>query len=164
MSNQSENPNFVITEKEYFKGREVIFSDEIRSNARLLLRCVNIILADYEEWLNERDLVLRPQSANCNSGIRTKEENQEIYRIINAQKKRQGLKEIPVATNSSHLWGQGIDIGDDYDLFKEYLQTDRAKDYYEALGIYFEHFDYTDTWVHMTTRKPASGDRFFKPY
>ena len=33
----------------------------------------------------------------------------------------------------------------------------------EKHGIYLEDKQYTKTWCHMTTRRPASGNRFFKP-
>jgi hypothetical protein len=155
---------FKITMEQYFKGNQKRFDDETVSNATVLLSKVNILLADYHEWLLQRDSVLAPQSAGLRSGIRTHKENIEIYRVINVRKKKAGLPEAPVATKSSHLTGEGIDIEDNYDLLKEYLDTERGDKLSVELDLYFEHFDYTDTWVHTTTRKPASGNRRFKPY
>jgi hypothetical protein len=158
------NPKQQISREQYFKNREKFFDEDIISNATRLLAKVNILLADYFDWLEERDSVLRPQSAELRSGIRTTAENIEIYRIINARRAKAGLQPIPVATLSSHLTGEGIDLGDNYDLLKEYLDTERGTKMSEDLDLYFEHFDYTDTWVHATTRPPKSGLRRFKPY
>ncbi len=145
-----------IEQKEYFNGKDPnIFGEEIVSNSVQLLSRVNILLADYAEWLLERDHVLKPQKASVRSGIRTRQENTAIYVIINNRLVAKGLEPIPEATDSAHLHGLAVDIADDYDLFKEYLETERAKKIYEPLDLYFEDFSATDT--------PASGHRFFKP-
>lgn len=153
-----------IDPKDYFNGRDPnSFGQEIASNSVQLLSRVNILLADYSEWLEEENQVLRPQKATVTSGLRTRPENTAIYKAINNRRIAMGQPPIPEATKSAHLTAEAVDIYDQYHLFQEYLRTDRAKALYEQLDLYFEDFAHTPNWVHITTRKPASGNRFFIP-
>lgn len=61
---------------------------------------------------------------------------------------------------SAHCTCKAIDIRDDGTI-KQFVKDNI--DLCERLGLYFEHFDHTPTWVHMTTRPPKSGNRFFRP-
>ena len=61
---------------------------------------------------------------------------------------------------SAHCRGRAIDIKDDGTI-KDFIKNNL--DFCEKFGLYFEHFDHTPTWIHITTRKPRSGRRFFRP-
>lgn len=66
----------------------------------------------------------------------------------------------PKAPNSAHRTGEAVDILDDGSL-KQFIANNLTL--IEELDLYFEDFDHTPTWVHIQTRKPKSGNRFFKP-
>lgn len=68
------------------------------------------------------------------------------------------------ATHSAHKEGLAVDIYDPIEDVDTWLKTsDDARDLYEQLGLYFEHSDYTRGWSHWGLKRPASGNRFFKP-
>ena len=68
------------------------------------------------------------------------------------------------APKSAHKEGLAVDIYDPLEIIDNWLKTSSAaRDLYEQLGLYFEHPDYTRGWSHWGLKKPASGNRFFKP-
>ena len=64
------------------------------------------------------------------------------------------------SAKSAHVQCKAIDIKDDGTI-KQYIKEN--VDLCERLGLYFEHFDHTPSWVHFTIRPPKSGNRFFRP-
>ncbi len=63
------------------------------------------------------------------------------------------------ANNSAHKTGEAIDIYDPHGKLDAWLTNDRLEKY----NLYREHPDDTNGWCHLTTRRPASGNRTFKP-
>lgn len=162
----------MITSQMYFGTVNLAEVDpEHFNNAGILLFRTNKFLGLYDAWLLKRDSVLKPQTHNVNSGYRTEKHNIEIYAAINARRlahKPLPLPPQPIATKSTHLYGQGIDLADPYDLMKEFILSDEGKKALEECDLYYEDFDYTDTWVHLQTKPFASykkgGTRGYKPY
>ena len=95
------------------------------------------------------------------SGYRSKEDQERIYKKINDDRKAKGLKPISVPMGSAHLYCMAVDISDKDNKLKEWIMNNLSL--FEELELYMENFSATPTWVHIQTRKPASGNRFFKP-
>lgn len=92
------------------------------------------------------------------SGYRTLEHHLAIY----AAKGITDRAKIPM--QSRHLFGLAVDVVPiedpiehlhDWILAHEPLMAD--------IGLWFEDFKYTTTWVHTQSIPPASGKRFFIP-
>ncbi len=66
------------------------------------------------------------------------------------------------ALDSAHLHCMAVDFKDRDRSLANWLVT--RLDVLEACELYMEDPTFTPTWVHVQTRKPASGDRIFKPY
>ena len=68
---------------------------------------------------------------------------------------------------SSHKEARGVDVYDPGNHFDNWLTTyDDAHGgnlKLEEYGLYREHPDSTNSWVHLTTRAPGSGRRTFFP-
>jgi hypothetical protein len=90
------------------------------------------------------------------SSYRTPREQREIYR-------EQNLGEP--AMNSKHLSGHAVDIKDPNGILKQIIRTNipallRAKE----LGLYFENFAKTKTWVHIQDEAPGfTGGQIWAP-
>jgi len=68
------------------------------------------------------------------------------------------------APASAHKLGMAIDLYDPFNQIKSWLvNSPIAKSEYEHLDLYFEHPSATNGWVHISTKKPKSGSRFFYP-
>ena len=70
----------------------------------------------------------------------------------------------PLAPMSNHLTGKALDGGellDNPNRLMEYILSnlDRA----QALGLFFENFNWVPTWCHIQTVPPKSGHRIFIP-
>lgn len=65
------------------------------------------------------------------------------------------------AKKSTHLVCQAIDFNDKSKELKDWLK--KNPDILEKCNLYQESPDYTPTWVHIQTRKTASGKRIFIP-
>lgn len=89
------------------------------------------------------------------SGLRTMEDHLRIYK----EKGITDKSKIPMKSN--HLYGIAADISDPKGEFKKWIKENMKL--MEELGLYFEDFDSTPTWVHIQFKAPASGNRFFKP-
>ena len=63
------------------------------------------------------------------------------------------------AANSSHKVGRGVDVYDPHGALDKWL-TDELLAIY---GLYREHPEKTDGWVHLTDRPPPSKKRTFWP-
>lgn len=68
---------------------------------------------------------------------------------------------------SSHKEGRGVDVYDPGNHFDNWLTTydddQGGNTKLEEYGLYREHPDSTNSWVHLTTRSPSSGRRTFSP-
>jgi hypothetical protein len=100
-------------------------------NRKNLLRKVNAFFADH------------PDILIVSSGYRSPAHN----------------KKIGGAPKSAHVTCEAIDLSDPDNSLKRYIVKNRLN--YEKLGLYFEHFSRTSTWVHIQTR--PTKRRFFLP-
>lgn len=92
------------------------------------------------------------------SGYRTLEHHLEIYRL----KGIADPNKIPM--QSRHLSGQAADLVPvEDDIMHLKLWIDANLPLMKEIGLWFEAFAYTPTWVHVQTIPPKSGQRFFKP-
>lgn len=92
------------------------------------------------------------------SGYRSMEKHLAIY----AAKGITDQSKIPM--KSRHLSGLAVDlvpIEDDIKHLQDWV-LDNVKLMGE-IGLWFESFDYTPTWVHCQIVSPKSGNRFFVP-
>lgn len=126
----------IITPEKYLMGRDKEYPlDQVKSrNMHVLLARVNKLLARFGK---DRELRsgYRPGKYNTAAG---------------------GSK------FSSHLSCEGIDIGDTDDELKTWLAD--HLEILEELDLTMEDPRYTDTWVHLQTRRVKSGRRVFIPY
>ncbi len=65
------------------------------------------------------------------------------------------------AKKSSHLMCQAIDFNDKSKTLKDWVKSNPSV--LEECDIYQEDPTYTSTWLHIQTRKTASGKRIFIP-
>jgi hypothetical protein len=134
----------VITLEKYLMGRADQYprdyTSDIEKNAKTLIQRVNTFLEE-----------LGVDKAEVSSGWRPPS--------INASTKGASKK-------SSHMTGEAVDLKDDKDqtLAKLILQN---KDLLVKHDLYLEDPSSTigqyTNWVHLQTRKTASGNRIFKP-
>lgn len=62
---------------------------------------------------------------------------------------------------SAHMTCQACDFKDVDGKLKEFIAKD--PEILERCDLYMEHPDSTLTWVHLSNRRPGSGNRIFKP-
>lgn len=67
----------------------------------------------------------------------------------------------PSAPKSKHLLGQACDVRDRDKSLAKWIQENMSL--MEEIGLWFEDFDHTTTWVHAQIVPPRSGNRVFKP-
>lgn len=108
-------------------------SQELKDNTEELLKRVNKF----------REIYGIPMYVN--SGYRTVEHNAAIG----------GAK------NSSHCTCQAMDFKDNDGLLKKYIAE--HPEILEQCDLYMEAPEATLTWVHLSSRKPPSGNRVFNP-
>jgi len=126
-----------IRKEMYWNGNDKKYPNDLTSevddNVTKLLEAVNTFLSKY------RPMIL------VSSGWRPKSYNTKIGG----------------APSSNHITGLAIDIKDtDNRVFEYVLQNLKLA---EQLGLYFEHKNYTPTWVHIQLVRPKSGNRIFIP-
>lgn len=63
------------------------------------------------------------------------------------------------AANSAHKQAQAVDVADAGDLLDNSITDEELAQF----GLYREHPDDTPNWCHLTTRRPRSKRRTFKP-
>lgn len=68
---------------------------------------------------------------------------------------------ISNAPKSKHLTGQACDIADSDRSLTQWVKDNM--DLMEQIGLWFEDFDHTPTWVHFQIIAPGSGNRVFIP-
>ena len=130
----------MITLKEYLNKHEVAFEEgtykdrrQLTHNVTKLLSKVNVI-----RYVWNKPMIV-------SSGYRPASYN----------------KTIGGSPNSAHITCEAIDIFDPNRNLQEFLTVNQ--ELLEELDLYCEDFKYTKNWVHLTTRKPKSGKRFFRP-
>jgi len=64
---------------------------------------------------------------------------------------------------SAHKDGRAVDIEDIGQNLAEWALGD-GRAHAERLGLYFEHPQWTRSWLHAQIGAPKSGNRFFVPY
>lgn len=126
-----------IRKEMYWDGKDIKYANDLTSdvdaNATKLLEAVNTFLTNY------RPIII------ISSGWRPKSYNTKIGG----------------APSSNHITGLAIDIKDtDNSVFKYVLKN---LDLAQQLGLYFEHKNFTPTWVHIQLVRPKSGKRIFVP-
>lgn len=67
----------------------------------------------------------------------------------------------PKSMKSKHLTGQAVDIADPKGELKKFIKDNEKL--MEEIGLWFEDFSATPSWVHMQSVPPKSGKRFFLP-
>lgn len=117
------------------------FTPQVCFNAGVLL-----------ERLNSLGFVPARVFSSC---LRSTDAQIRIYK----QKGITDKKKIPLG--SCHLSGEAVDIADPDGSLQKWLKENTML--LEGLGLYVEDFKYTPGWVHIQTRAPKSGRRFFIP-
>ena len=131
-----------------------LMSYEHRENAERLLAVLNPIEDFYIEQGGKPWVIT--------SGYRFTSDHVRIYAEINAKRKAQKKKPLPVPMNSNHLKGNAVDISDPKQDLKIFV-ADHLHLFEEA-ELYFEAFQYTSSWLHIQRVPPKSGKRFYVPY
>jgi len=134
----------VISIDDYFMGRDKAYprewSFDIRDNAELLLKRVNLLLAKFYADTGH------PCPA-VTSGWRTVEIN----------------RRVGGASNSKHLSGEAIDLRDTDNALDEWLLSPPGRMALVECNLYLEHPDNTFGWCHLQCCPPRSGNRVFRP-
>lgn len=120
---------------EYLKGREVYYplNEEMEANLIKLMKALNPIREAYGKPLS------------IVSGYRSPSDNERAG----------GAKK------SNHLMCLACDFKDTDGKFAEWCLT--HLDLLEQNGLYMEDPASTKNWIHLQFKKPASGNRVFKP-
>jgi hypothetical protein len=129
----------LLTEAEYWKGRDVKYKDEltpeIRANAATTLEKARELIARCDNKARGITSGWRPRSVNAAT---------------------------PGASmTSKHLTGQAIDIADASGTLDQWCL--KNQDTLAELGLWLEHPDATQGWCHLQTTPPRSGARVFRP-
>ena len=64
---------------------------------------------------------------------------------------------------SAHKDGRAVDVADPKRSLAEWA-LDEGRPHAERLGLWFEHPQWTRSWLHCQIGAPRSGNRFFVPY
>jgi uncharacterized protein YcbK (DUF882 family) len=131
----------MISRQEILKGK--ILPDELEPNLVELLIRINKV----------RDAYGKPMTVT--SGYRTRADQIAVYN----KKGIHDLTKIPMG--SKHISCQAVDISDPKRELQKWIQENLSL--MEEIGLWFENFDVTTTWVHCQTVPPKSNARFFKP-
>lgn len=122
---------------DYWKGRDKAYAaeltDDIRQNAARTIALVSALLDECGSQLQVTS-GWRPASINKAAG---------------------GAK------LSKHMTGHACDLADPKGDFGRWCLSN--PDVLQRIGLWAEHPDYTDGWVHLQTIPPKSGRRFFRP-
>lgn len=140
----------MITQTDYFMGREVTHpeecTDEIRDNAALTVSRVNLLLEEADLDLVEPGID-EVTGTPVASGWRP--------RGINARTQNS-------ATGSKHITAQACDLQDTPErrLASWCLRNLAAL---ERIGLWMEDPQWCPTWIHLQTVPPGSGLRVYRP-
>lgn len=132
--------NEIITKEMYLKGRDKAypkeFTSECETNMIALLTKVNKFLT-----------VCKLQHVSISSGFRPESLNSSVRGAAN---------------KSNHITCHAVDIIDvtSYPVMRAVLANLKEA---EKLGLYFEDFRWTPSWVHIQDVPPKSGNRIYIP-
>lgn len=134
----------MISDAQYWMNRDVIYAREltpaIRTNAARTIAAVNAVLGVFAKdtgiILTQVSSGWRPACVNC--------------RTANSAK------------NSLHMTAEACDMRDT--PTRDFARwCCKNSEVLERAGLWLERFEWTPTWVHLQTRPPASGRRFYIP-
>lgn len=123
----------------------------------------NLTDLPHEHEVNLEDLVNRvnsvldlwPKPVIVTSGYRSLQDHLRIYRS-------KGIPDNKIPMGSQHLQGCAIDVSDPDLSITHWLKSDPAAIIaLEKAGLYCEEGN--SNWVHMQSRPPRSGHRWFNP-
>lgn len=141
----------MITLADYLMGRDrthgLQLGTDLRRNAERTVELVNklLVLARIAGHVTE----LNPGTGTpVSSGWRPAEINDATKNA---------------AKGSLHLTCQACDIYDPKGWLGRWLKTDGGRRALEDIGLWMEEPQYTPTWVHVQTKPPGSGRRYFIP-
>lgn len=142
----------MISLANYYKGFDRIHADELtpelQANAERTVAAANALQARAVK----AGVPLAPAQIDGKllpSGWRPK--------AVNARTPR-------ASKTSLHMSCEAIDLFDTPDQpLGRWLQTDAGRAALEETGLWMEDPNFTPTWVHVQTRPPPSGKRYFIP-
>jgi hypothetical protein len=131
----------ILTSEDYFgrQSHRVKPSDDVVSNADILIRRVNQLLVDVYEKTGIDPKVV-------NSGWRPANYNATVP---------------GAAVNSKHITGQAIDLSDPDGELDDFLF--KNQEYLVENFLWMEHPAATKGWTHLQSIPPRSGNRVFFP-
>lgn len=128
----------MITKEELLNGRDETFkdeyTDEISKNLDQLLEILNVLRSEYGKPMR------------VTSGWRPSSINNMVK---------------GAAPKSNHTIGLAADIYDPNGEFMAWVL--KHLELMQSLGVFFEDFRWTPTWVHVQIIKPKSGKRIYVP-
>lgn len=136
------NPSLYISISEYLMGREVAYplTDTTLGNASKLLMQVNKLMDKFYQAYPES------KRKGCSSGYRPAAVNKNV---------------VGAAKASAHMTCEAIDIADSSRELCNWVFSNQQV--LKDLDLYMEAMESTPKWIHLSTRKPNSGKRIFKP-
>jgi hypothetical protein len=127
-----------------------------------------ITLTDY--WMgrdSEYPLEMTP-AIEHNAEITVNLANQLLTRFGAGRKVRSGWRPPSVnaktrgaSRTSLHMSGQAIDLEDEDRQLTKWLFSNVGRTALVQLGLWMEHPTDAPTWVHVQTKPPPSGNRYF---
>jgi len=134
-----------ITLRDYFGGKP--HTPEQEANAVELLKLVNALLTDYV----------------ANGGIMTIDPDTGTYISGAKGGDGDGGFRLPVSTTgksgSKHRTAQAVDVSDQDNKLDAWITRDILVEH----GLWREAEQWTNTWTHLQTVPPKSGNRSFNP-
>jgi len=137
----------VITKEQYFGKKQ--YPIEHEANADWMLAAVNLLLhhavqeGAYDYWTD-------PDTGTQISGSKGGA-GDGGYRTVDSK---------TGSPRSSHKLAKAVDVYDPDNKLDDWVTDEILIKY----NLYREHPDYTNTWVHLSTKPPGSGLRTFRPY
>lgn len=143
----------MITIQELTKGHKLSeLSKEVRDSILILLDKGNQLRTYYN-----KPMII-------NRGYSSSEDQIRIYKEI-AEKKGIPFDQTKVPMGSEHIKGGAMDVSDPHQELQKYILANLPL--MEKIGLWFEDFSATPTWVHCQVRPYGSWksgkSRFFKP-
>ena len=144
----------MITQEQYFQAKP--HTEAHAASADDLLKRRNALRG---EWCEEtsKECPVCPNTGTEISGSK-RGQGDGGFRLMTAGTGR---------PNSSHKEARGVDDYDPQNEFDTWLDGFEdgigGNTKLETYGLYREHPDDTKGWCHLTTRRPGSGHRTFKP-
>lgn len=111
-----------------------------------------------EKWNKVRTAYGKPLIIN--RGYSSPDHQIKIYQDIAKQKGILfDISKVPM--KSAHIFGAAADVSDPKKELQSWIKQNVKL--MEEIGLWFEDFSATPTWVHGQAYAPKSGNRFFKP-